>query len=83
MGKLFDLLGMSATTLKQALDSGKSIFEIAASKNISKQQVLDVIVEASMKDQIEFDKKEGFQTSPDLSKDLNKKVEHVLDGSKK
>ncbi|WP_235847637.1 sigma factor [Paenibacillus tuaregi] len=41
--KLFTLLNISGAELKQELTKGKSVAEVAASKNISKQQVIDVI----------------------------------------
>nr|WP_113759206.1 hypothetical protein [Brevibacillus laterosporus] len=81
--ELFKLLGMDASTLKKELDTGKSIFDIAATKNVSRQQVLDVIIEAETKSQIEFNQKNGFTTNSNLKNDLNKKVEHVLNDSKK
>lgn len=46
--KLFSLLNISATELKQELAKGKSVVEVAASKNISKQQVIDVIAKTQV-----------------------------------
>lgn len=51
--KLFSLLNMSPTELKQELAKGKSVVEIAASKNISKQQVVDVIAKTQVDLQIQ------------------------------
>lgn len=51
--KLFSLLNISPTELKQELAKGKSVVEIAASKNVSKQQVMDVIANTQVDKQIE------------------------------
>lgn len=51
--KLFSLLKMNPTELKQELAKGKSIVEIAASKNVSKQQVIDVIAKTQVESQIQ------------------------------
>lgn len=50
---LFSLLNMNATELKQELATGKSIVEIATSKNVSTQQVIEVISKAQIEVQIE------------------------------
>ncbi|MGQ7889184.1 hypothetical protein [Paenibacillus sp. WC2504] len=39
----FSLLIINAQELKQELATGKSVVEIAASKNVSKQQLINVI----------------------------------------
>ncbi len=46
---------MSATELKQELAKGKTVVEIAASKNVSKQQVIDVIAETQARGQLQGD----------------------------
>lgn len=51
--KLFTLLKMSPTELKQELAKGKSVVEIAASKNVSKQQVVDLIAKTQVDLQIQ------------------------------
>ncbi|WP_199794835.1 hypothetical protein [Paenibacillus faecalis] len=51
--KLFSLLKLSPTELKQELAKGKSVVEIAASKNVSKQQVIDVIAKTQVDLQIQ------------------------------
>ncbi|WP_186326416.1 hypothetical protein [Paenibacillus sp. Y412MC10] len=51
--KLFSLLNMSPIELKQELAKGKSVVEIAASKNVSKQQVVDVIAQSQVDLQIQ------------------------------
>ncbi|WFB61490.1 hypothetical protein [Paenibacillus sp. BR1-192] len=51
--KLFSLLNMGPIELKQELAKGKSVVEIAASKNVSKQQVVDVIAQSQVDLQIQ------------------------------
>lgn len=51
--KLFSLLNMSPIELKQELAKGRSVVEIAASKNVSKQQVVDVIAKTQVDIQIQ------------------------------
>ncbi|WP_171650738.1 hypothetical protein [Paenibacillus foliorum] len=51
--KLFSLLKISPTELKQELAKGKSVADIAASKNISKQQVYEVIANTQVEKQME------------------------------
>ncbi|WP_409346690.1 hypothetical protein [Paenibacillus sp. MBLB4367] len=51
--KLFSLLNISPPELKQELAKGKSVVEIAASKNISKQQVIDVIAKTQVEKQLQ------------------------------
>lgn len=53
--KLFALLDMSPEDLKQELAKGASVVEIAASKKISKQQVVDIIATTQAKKQIQGD----------------------------
>jgi len=53
--KLFALLKISPTELKQELAKGKTVVEIAASKNVTKQQVLDVIAETQARGQLQGD----------------------------
>lgn len=55
--KLFSLLKISPTELKQELAKGKSVVEIAASKNVSKQQVIDVIAKTQVDGQIQGENK--------------------------
>jgi len=54
--KLFSLLKMSGTELKQELAKGKSVVEVAASKNVSKQQVIDVIAKTQVDLQMQGEK---------------------------
>lgn len=51
--KLFSLLKMSPTELKEELAKGKSVVEVAASKNVSKQQVIDVIAKTQVDRELE------------------------------
>ncbi|MBX4148797.1 hypothetical protein [Paenibacillus lautus] len=51
--KLFSLLNISPIELKQELAKGKSVVEIAASKNVSKQQVMDVIAKTQVEAQLQ------------------------------
>lgn len=51
--KLFSLLNMSPSELKQELAKGKSVVEIAASKNVSKQQIVDVIAKTQVDLQVQ------------------------------
>ncbi|KPV59327.1 hypothetical protein QJ48_11700 [Paenibacillus sp. A3] len=51
--KLFSLLKISPTELKEELAKGKSVADIAASKNISKQQVYEVIANTQIEKQLE------------------------------
>ncbi|KWX88123.1 hypothetical protein AMQ83_08760 [Paenibacillus riograndensis] len=53
--KLFALLDMSPEDLKQELAKGASVVEIAASKKISKQQVVDIIANTQAKKQVQSD----------------------------
>ncbi|MFG0215453.1 hypothetical protein ACFU8X_20295 [Brevibacillus porteri] len=70
--KLFALLKITPTELKQELTKGKSVVEIAASKNISKQQVIDVIAKTQAEGQLQGD---GVTISDDLLKQMMKAVE--------
>lgn len=54
--KLFSLLNMSGTELKQELAKGKSVVEVAASKNVSRQQVIDVIAKTQVDIQMQGEK---------------------------
>ncbi|RKN86210.1 hypothetical protein D7M11_04155 [Paenibacillus ginsengarvi] len=51
--ELFALLQISPTELKQELAKGKSVVEVAASKHVSKQQVIDVIAKTQVELQIQ------------------------------
>ncbi|WNC15832.1 hypothetical protein [Brevibacillus brevis] len=51
--KLFALLQISPTELKQELSKGKSVVEVAASKNVSRQQLIDVIAKTQVDRELE------------------------------
>ncbi len=51
--KLFSLLKISPTELKQELSIGKSVVEVAASKNVSRQQLIDVIAKTQVDRELE------------------------------
>lgn len=70
--KLFSLLKMSPTDLKQELAKGKSVVEVAASKNVSKQQVIDVIAKTQVEKQVQ-----GEQNGATLS---NRAKEQMMKG---
>ncbi|MEG0383421.1 MAG: hypothetical protein RR642_01575 [Solibacillus sp.] len=72
--ELFSLLNMNATELIQELASGKSVVEIASSKNISTQRVIEAIAKAQYEVQI----KEG-ETGEGHLKDIEVKVLHVIE----
>ncbi|MED1798514.1 hypothetical protein [Brevibacillus porteri] len=80
--KLFSLLKMSPTELKEELAKGKSVVEVAASKNISKQQVIDVIARTQAEGQLQ-DGKNKVTISDDLLKQMMKEVEpkvvHIIE----
>ncbi|WJQ80530.1 hypothetical protein [Brevibacillus brevis] len=72
--KLFALLKMSPTELKEELAKGKTVVEIAAAKNISKQQVMDVITKTQAEGQLQ-DGKNKVTISDELLKQMMKAVE--------
>ncbi|MFS0553442.1 hypothetical protein [Brevibacillus sp. 179-C9.3 HS] len=80
--KLFALLKMSPTELKEELAKGKNVVEIAATKNVSKQQVIDVIAKTQSERQLQ-DGKNEVKISDDLLKQMMKEVEpkviHVIE----
>ncbi|PSK01071.1 hypothetical protein C7R93_00540 [Brevibacillus fortis] len=75
--KLFSLLKMSPTELKEEIAKGKSVVEVAASKNISKQQVIDVIAKTQAERQLQ-DGKNKVTISDDLLKQMMKAVERKV-----
>lgn len=74
--ELFSLLNMTPGELKQVLDTGKSVVEIAASKNISTQDVIEVIAKEQLKRQFEGEEKEATEG---MIEDLKVKVLHVIE----
>lgn len=80
--KLFSLLQMSPEELKQELAKGASVVEIAASKKISKQEVLDVIATTQAKKQIQGDlngKASDDKTLEQLKQIIAPKVSKVIE----
>ncbi|OPG94795.1 hypothetical protein B2I21_29550, partial [Chryseobacterium mucoviscidosis] len=81
--KLFALLGMSATELKEELAKGNSVVEVAASKNVSKQQVIDVIAQTQVDAQIQGehhgDAPTGKTSNEQMLKAVEPKVLHVIE----
>lgn len=73
--KLFSLLKISPTELKQELAKGKSVVEIAASKNVSKQQVIDVIANTQAEGQIQGENNDDVPKSNRSSEQMLKAVE--------
>lgn len=74
---LFSLLNMTPGELKQNLDTGKSVVEIAASKNIATQDVIEVIAKEQLKRQ--FEGEEEKKATEEMIEDLKVKVLHVLE----
>ncbi|MGN4128203.1 hypothetical protein ACMGD3_24840 [Lysinibacillus sphaericus] len=74
---LFSLLNMNATELKQQLATGKSVVEIASSKNVSKQEVIEVIAKAQK--EVQFKGGETEETLEEYAKSIEVKVLHVIE----
>lgn len=77
--KLFSLLKISPTELKQELAKGKSVVEIAASKNVSKQQVIDVIAKTQAEGQIQGENNDDVPSSEQMIKAVEPKVLQVIE----
>lgn len=81
--KLFSLLKMNPTELKQELAKGKSVVEIAASNNVSKQQVIDVIAKTQVERQIQAEQNGEIpkknQSTEQLIKVIEPKVLQVIE----
>ncbi|MBW5469476.1 hypothetical protein GPJ61_16580 [Brevibacillus formosus] len=75
--KLLALLKMSATELKEELAKGKTVVEIAASKNVSRQQVIDVIGKTMVEGQLQ-DGKNKVTISDELLKQMIKDSEQKI-----
>lgn len=73
---LFALLNMNATELKQKLATGKSVVEIASSKNVSTQDVIEVITKAQT--EVQFEGGDTEETE-EMIEDLKVKVLHVIE----
>ncbi|WP_291759580.1 hypothetical protein [Lysinibacillus sp. UBA5990] len=77
--KLFSLLKISPTKLQQELAKGKSVVEIAASKNVSKQQVIDVIAQTQAEGQIQGENNDDVPSSEQMMKAVEPKVLQVIE----
>lgn len=73
--KLFSLLKISPTELKEELAKGKSVVEVAASKNVSKQQVVDIIAKTQVDLQIQGENSGDVPKSNFSNEQLLKAVE--------
>lgn len=76
--KLFSILKINAQELKQELATGKTVVEIAASKNVSKQQVIDVIAKTQVDAQIQGGNT-GDHSMEQMLKDIEPKVLQVIE----
>jgi len=81
--KLFSLLNMSPSELKEELAKGKSVVEIAAAKNVSKQQVIDVISKTQVDVQLEAERNGEIPNNnlsyEQLLKEIEPKVLQVIE----
>lgn len=72
---LFSLLNMNAAELKQELATGKSVVEIASSKNVSTQQVIEVISKAQITTQIQGEENGEIPTNSHSKEQRLKEIE--------
>ncbi|MBP1967696.1 hypothetical protein [Paenibacillus aceris] len=78
--KLISLLRMSTQELKQELATGKSVVEIAESRNVSKQQLIDAIAKTQVDAQIQAENKgEVPNSNSSMEKDVQRKVVQVIE----
>ncbi|WP_405082861.1 hypothetical protein ACI48J_11640 [Paenibacillus chitinolyticus] len=81
--KLFSLLKISPAELKEELAKGKSVVEVAASKQVSKQQVIDVIAKTQIDAQIQSEKigdvPQGNRSMEQMLKAIEPKVLQVIE----
>ncbi|SKC12753.1 hypothetical protein SAMN06295926_1261 [Lysinibacillus sp. AC-3] len=75
---LLSLLKINAQELKQELATGKSVVEIAASKNVTKQQVINVISKTQTDVQFQGENVDSKQYEQML-KNIEPKVIHVIE----
>lgn len=73
--KLFSLLKVNGQELKQELATGKTVVEIAASKNVSRQQVIDAIASTQAQIQVGNNKDQMEQ----MKKNIEPKVLHIIE----
>ncbi|MFC6455030.1 hypothetical protein [Paenibacillus vulneris] len=72
---LLSLLNMSPAELKQQLAKGQSVVDIAASKHVSKQQVIDVIANTQAEGQIQAEQNGEIPKSHPLKEQMKKALE--------
>ncbi|MGE6226823.1 hypothetical protein [Paenibacillus chitinolyticus] len=81
--KLFSLLKISPAELKEELAKGKSVAEVAASKQVSKQQVIDVLAKTQVDAQIQGEKNgdvpKGNSSIEQMLKAIEPKVLQVIE----
>lgn len=77
--KLFALLNMTPQELKQELAKGKSVVEVAASKNVSKQQVIDVIAYTQVLSQLNGEVPKDEAVLKAMLKQIEPKVTHIIE----
>ncbi|SEG58415.1 hypothetical protein SAMN02799616_03630 [Paenibacillus sp. UNC499MF] len=81
--KLFSLLKISPEELKAELAKGKSVVEVAASKNVSKQQVIAVISQTQVDGQLQGEKQgevpKSNQSNEQMLKAIEPKVLQVIE----
>jgi len=78
--KLLSLLKISAQELKQELATGKSVVEIAESRNVTKQHLIDVIAKTQVDVQIQAENKgEVPKSNSSMEKDIEKIVVQVIE----
>lgn len=76
--KLFSLLKINAQELKNELATGKTVVDIAASKNVSNQQVINVIAKTQVDSQIQGGNNVDSSIEQML-KEIEPKVVHVIE----
>lgn len=75
---LLSLLKINSQELKKELATGKTVVEIAASKNVSKQQVINVVAKTQVHAQIQGGNN-GDRSIEQMLKDIEPKVVQVID----
>ncbi|PYI51660.1 hypothetical protein DLM86_24485 [Paenibacillus flagellatus] len=73
---LFALLNMSPIELKEELAKGKSVAEVAAAKNVSKRQLIEVIAKTQVALQVQGDNQGDYEQ---LLKAIEPKVVQVIE----
>lgn len=78
-GILLSLLKINAQELKQELATGKSVVEIAASKNVSKQQVINVIAKTQADAQLQGENNGNSRSYEQMLKNIEPIVIQVIE----